>query len=71
MDSKPTDSLMGHDMVVISRDNKTQGKVVGTRRCTLEGCRAQRLGVRWPDGKITWPCKKGMTLQEDGWHFIC
>ena len=43
----------------------------GTRYCTLEGCNGLRLGVRWPDGKITFPCLKGMhsvdeyTLQID------
>jgi hypothetical protein len=23
-----------------------------------------RLGVRWPDGKLTWPCMRGMKFDE-------
>jgi hypothetical protein len=37
------------------------GKVVGKgKRCTLEGCKGWRIPVRWPKGKLTWPCSKGM-----------
>ena len=32
----------------------------GTRMCGMEGCRGIRVGVRWPDGKITYPCTHGM-----------
>ena len=42
----------------------------GTRRCTLEGCRGERLGVRWPDGRITWPCSEGLFIREDGQYQI-
>lgn len=38
----------------------------GTRTCGLDGCRGVRVGVRWSDGKLTWPCLKGMTA-EAGW----
>ena len=31
-----------------------------TRRCRLEGCTGIRVMVRWPNGKVTWPCTKGM-----------
>lgn len=30
------------------------------RRCQLEGCPGLRVMVRWPGGKVTWPCTKGM-----------
>lgn len=33
----------------------------GIRRCQMEGCLGQRIGVRWPDGSITWPCAKGIS----------
>lgn len=32
----------------------------GTRPCSLEGCNGVRVGVRWEDGKISWPCSKGI-----------
>jgi hypothetical protein len=34
----------------------------GTRTCQMEGCRGLLVGVRWPDGKLTWPCTKGMDM---------
>jgi hypothetical protein len=43
--------------VITSRDGKEKGQATGTvRRCMLEGCGGIRIGVRWPDGKLTWPC---------------
>lgn len=46
---------------ILSRDGKERGKPTGkTRCCKLEGCSGIRIGVRWPDGKITWPCSKGI-----------
>lgn len=32
----------------------------GWRFCRLEGCTGRRLGVRWSDGHVTWPCSKGL-----------
>lgn len=46
---------------VRSRDGQRTGEVRGTRPCQLAGCRGLRLLVRWPDGKRTHPCTKGMT----------
>lgn len=47
------------------------GALTGTtRHCRLEGCTGRRLGVRWPDGKITWPCSKGLILRKDGEYQI-
>jgi hypothetical protein len=40
----------------------------GTRRCQLEGCSGTQVGVRWPDGKLTWPCTKGITTEGDEWE---
>lgn len=51
---------------VVSRDGKTRGVVVGTRRCQLSGCTGVCAGVRWPDGKLTWPCSKGMQVRKSG-----
>ena len=53
--------------VVFSRDRNTKGKPTGgTRTCQMEGCRGQRIGVRWPNGKLTWPCSKGMDFSKNG-----
>jgi len=47
--------------VVLSRDGRARGRTTGSlRSCTLEGCRGLRIGVRWPDGRLTWPCSEGM-----------
>lgn len=46
---------------------KTTG---GTRHCSLSGCRGIRIGVRWDDTTLTWPCSKGLKVLEDGIHII-
>lgn len=52
---------------IISRDGGTVGEVTGsTRRCQLEGCTGEQYFVRWPDGKRTWPCSKGIIPESDG-----
>lgn len=46
---------------VQERYGPERGRVVGHgRRCRLEGCGGWCIPVRWPDGKLTWPCSKGM-----------
>lgn len=37
-----------------------------TFRCRLEGCTGRRITVKWPDGKITHPCSKGMRFSPEG-----
>ena len=34
--------------------------------CRLEGCGGVRVAVRWPDGRVTYPCTKGMTERMPG-----
>ena len=47
------------------------GKIRGQgKNCTLESCRGWRFPVRWPNGKLTWPCTKGMTIRDDGEYQI-
>lgn len=48
--------------VIFSRDRKLRGRTTGGfRLCRLESCGGLRFGVRWErDGKMTWPCSKGM-----------
>lgn len=46
---------------VLSRDGKTRGiiKNLQARKCTMEGCPAWRIHVLWPDGRSTYPCRRG------------
>jgi hypothetical protein len=46
---------------IFTRDKKEKGKVVShTSRTCHEGCGGTRLGVRWPDGRLTYPCSRGI-----------
>lgn len=36
-----------------------------THHCRMEGCTGRRVTVKWPDGKVTHPCSKGMETQPD------
>lgn len=52
---------------VYSRDGASVGLTTGsTHRCQLEGCTGRRVTVKWPDGKITHPCTKGLETRADG-----
>lgn len=47
---------------VLSSTGDEIGVVVGSGRlCQLESCGGWCLPVRWPGGKLTWPCSKGMS----------
>ncbi len=50
---------------VLSRDGGKKGEVIGTRRCQLEGCGGTAVIVRWPDGKRTHPCLKGLKATDN------
>lgn len=39
----------------------------GEYPCRMESCRGSRVGVRWPDGKITYPCSSQIVHEGD--HF--
>ncbi|HRZ18684.1 MAG TPA: hypothetical protein P5136_01390 [Methanofastidiosum sp.] len=57
--------------IIIDRTGKIKGKTTGgTRPCTLEGCRGKKIGVRWEDGKLTWPCTAGLMKTKEGWKII-
>jgi len=58
-------------MKIYSRDGKMVGKLTGGERpCSLEGCRGRRIGVRWSDGKLTWPCSAAMIPYKKGEKLI-
>jgi hypothetical protein len=57
--------------LIYSRDAKHRGRLTGSRRlCSLEGCRGERLGARWNNGKITFPCTNGMVFLKRSWRLI-
>jgi hypothetical protein len=52
---------------VLSRDGALTGEATGsTKSCTLSGCTGVRYFVRWPDGRYSWPCSKGIETTDDG-----
>jgi len=56
------------DRAVHARDGRTIGHTLGGKRpCALEGCRGMRMSVRWPDGKLTYPCTDGMSWDGEAW----
>lgn len=57
---------------VYARYGSRKGTLTHTkRRCQMESCVRDRYGVRWPDGKITWPCAGGMKMRKDGqWQIM-
>lgn len=54
--------------LIISSDGASEGAATGGGyHCRLEGCMGWRIGVRWNDGDLTFPCSKGMYLKsKDG-----
>lgn len=50
-------------ITVLSRDGRLTGKTTGgQRQCQMEGCTGSRIGVRWKDGTLTYPCTHGMVF---------
>lgn len=60
--------ISSNDYAIIwDRDGTTRGvRTGGTRRCPMAGCNGIRIHVRWPDGKTTYPCSKGLRALADG-----
>lgn len=57
---------------VWNRDHTQSGiPTKSVQSCRLEGCSSVRVGVRWSDGKITWPCMRGMdTSNTADWQIL-
>lgn len=56
---------------VVSRTGSHEGRLTGGRHmCATESCSGERLGVRWDDGKLTFPCTKDMLWQGDHWRLL-
>jgi hypothetical protein len=59
--------MIHRDMKVHARkpSKKVGFTTGGVRHCQLEGCRGVQVGVRWRDGKMTWPCTDGMDQKDN------
>lgn len=65
------DDMFKKGTIVHSRDNKIKGKLTGSSRvCRLEGCTGRALAVRWENGKLTYPCTKGMREYKGEWYIM-
>lgn len=52
---------------VLGKGGTEVGKCTGaTRACSMDGCSGIRISVKWPDGRITRPCSKGMSFSPKG-----
>ena len=60
------------DTPVRSREGADRGKATGnTHHCSMHGSNGVRVSVRWPDGRLTFPCSKGMRTRKNGdWEIL-
>lgn len=59
--------FMDEGQKILSSDGRLVGTPTGAEwLCRLEGCRGVRITTRWPNGKITHPCSKGLVNNGDG-----
>ena len=79
MSQKAVETMLGisrpkieKGVTVYSRDaKKKKGKTTGGGyRCQMSGCMGMRLGVKWEDGKMTFPCTKGMLRRKKSWRIL-
>jgi len=50
---------------VYSRTYDEVGLTTGsTHACPMSGCSGLRVAVKWPDGRHTFPCSRGMALRQ-------
>ncbi len=41
-----------------------------THHCQLAGCIGTRIAVKWDDGKVTFPCSRGMERVNHIWRIL-
>ena len=59
------------DKRVYPSDGAGYGTLTGGRMpCRMEGCGGMKLGVRWPEGKLTYPCNRGMDFVKGSWRIM-
>ena len=56
---------------IINRTGSESGVITGGKYpCRQDGCRGRRVGIRWRDGKITFPCTKGIEWKMGSWRIM-
>ena len=56
--------------IVLTARSASVGILTGGHRpCALDGCTGLRLATRWPDGRLTFPCTKGMAFDPNRWEW--
>lgn len=64
----PVPNIYAKGTPVLSKDGTKKGKLTGGyRHCGMAGCTGKALAVRWEDGKLTYPCTKGMEFNNGTW----
>jgi hypothetical protein len=48
--------------VILSRNGDVGRATGGGYPCRMDSCCGARVGVRWPDGELTFPCTKDMFI---------
>ena len=63
------DDMLTKGTMIWSRDGKQAGVATGGQHlCRLHGCTGVRIAVRWPDGRHTFPCSKGIVAKRGRWQ---
>ncbi len=59
---RPVPTHTGPLHIVLNRDETKIGVVINecAHPCPMEGCTGTRKSVRWQDGRLTYPCTKGL-----------
>lgn len=54
------------DTIIISRDLEKVGRTTGANySCQMSGCNGIRITTKWEDNKVTHPCSKGITWDQE------
>lgn len=57
--------------IFVRKGCRMVGRSTGTfRPCMLESCTGLRVGVRWSNGRLTWPCVRGMEAHCGGYRIL-
>ena len=63
------DSMFKKGTPIYSHNGRLRGVTTGAQhKCALSGCTGMRISVRWPDGKHTFPCSKGIVAKRGRWQ---
>jgi hypothetical protein len=59
--------FLSPDQKIESFDGSMVGTPTGSEHaCSMDGCRGARISTRWPDGRISFPCSRGLVAGSNG-----